>query len=145
GARADFVFSPDSSIRSDLVAHVHVHSAFIGPDADPIRVTVRLQGEPVARWSFVSHYTDAICALLLPLRLLRSAPHVRLSFEVENPQSPAEGPLREGRDVIGDDLIRALGIKVQSIAFAGTDLVRYSWGDTVSFLPEGTGLQYMDH
>jgi hypothetical protein len=107
-------------------------------------VTARLEGETLARWRFPSHYTDAICGLLLPFRLLAGAPYARLSFEVENPQSPAEEPLREGRDVIGDDLIRELGIKIQTIALAGTDVLRYSWGDTISFLPEGSGLRYLE-
>src|SRR6516162_1364448 len=144
GTRADLLLFPDSSIHGDLVARVHVHSAFIGPDGDPVRVTARLQGETLARWSFPSHYTDAICGLLLPSRLLTGAPYARLSFEVENPQSPAEELLREGRDVIGDDLIRELGIKIQSVALAGTDVLRYSWGDTVSFLPEGSGLWHLE-
>jgi hypothetical protein len=145
GARADILFRADASIHGDLVARVHVSSAFIGPDGDPVRVNAQLQGETLERLVFSSQHTDSTFNLLLPFRLLSGAQPVRLSFLVENPQSPAEGPLREGRAVMGEDLIKELGIKVHSITFTATDRLRYSLGDTISFRSGRGGLFYTDH
>jgi hypothetical protein len=46
---------------------------------------------------------------------------------------------------MGEDLIKELGIKVQSITFTGTDRLRYSLGDTISFRSGRGDLFYTDH
>jgi hypothetical protein len=62
---------------------------------------------------------------------------------VENPQSAERAAKAEGQRVIGEDP-REMGIKIQRVAFASKDRLRYSLGTTLDFTETGEGGNHTD-
>jgi len=143
GKTAEILLASNASVQTDIVAQINVTEAFLGLEGNPIRVTVRLAGEPLARWSCQSRYGQSTFKVVLPYRLLSSTDISILAFEIENPQLPSLEALKEGRQLIGEDP-RELGIKIQSITFGGIDQLIYTVGNQISFLAGGDGMNYVD-
>jgi hypothetical protein len=137
GHRAAFVFQPPPA-DDDVVVSVRVNEAFIGPEGDPIRVEVLLDGVRLARWSFFSRYEPVEAKATIPAALLSGKAVCRLEFHVENPQSAALVARAQGQQVIGDDP-RLLGFKVQRITFRSRQSLRYQPGQALDFTVRGTG------
>ena len=127
GYRAALLFAPPPSGEEDLLAFVRVNEVFIGPEGDPMRVEVLLDGEPLTRWTLFSRYEITVCKVIMPARLMAGKTACRLEFHVENPQSTERAARAEGEQVIGEDP-RELGIKIQRVEFASKDRLRYSLG-----------------
>ena len=143
GYRAALLFAPPRSRDKDLLAFVRVSEAFIGPEGDPMRVEVLLDGEPLTRWTLFSRYEITVCKVILPARLMAGKTTCRLEFHIENPQSAEQAAKAQGRQVIGEDP-RELGIKIQRVEFASTDHLRYSLGKTLDFTENGEGANHTD-
>jgi hypothetical protein len=143
GYRAALVFAPPPTCEKDLLAFVRVNEVFIGPEGDPMRVEVLLDGEPLTRWTLFSRCEITVCKVILPARLMAGKEVCRLEFHVENPQSTGRAAKARGEQVIGEDP-RELGIKVQRIEFASKDRLRYSLGTTLDFTENGEGADHAD-
>ena len=143
GSRAALVFAPPPSCERDLLAFVRVNEVFIGPEGDPIRVEVLLDGEPLTRWTLFSRYEITVCKVIMPARPIAGKTACRLEFHVENPQSTERAAKARGEPVIGEDP-RELGIKVQRIEFASKDRLRYSLGKKLDFTENGEGADHTD-
>jgi hypothetical protein len=143
GYRAALVFAPPPSCEKDLLAFVRVNEVFIGPEGDPIRVEVLLDGEPLTRWTLFSRYEITVCKVIMPARLMAGKKTCRLEFHVENPQSTQRAAEARGEQVIGEDP-RELGIKIQRIEFASKDRLRYSLGKALDFTANGEGADHAD-
>ncbi len=143
GCRAALVFAPPPSCEKDLLAFVRVNEVFIGPEGDPIRVEVLLDGETLTRWTLFSRYEITVCKVIMPARLMAGRTACRLEFHVENPQSTQRAAEARGEQVIGEDP-RELGIKIQRIEFASKDRLRYSLGKALDFTENGEGADHAD-
>jgi len=115
GDRATFVFQPPETTEEAIVS-VRVNEAFLGPEGDPVRVEVLLDGVRLAHWEFLSRYEPVEVTAAIPAGLLAGKAECRLEFYVENPQSTARAAQAQGQMVIGDDP-RMLGFKVQRVVF----------------------------
>jgi hypothetical protein len=143
GCRAALVFAPPPSGEEDLLAFVRVREAFIGPEGDPIRVEVLLDGEPLTRWTLLSRFDIAVCKVIMPARLMAGKTTCRLEFHIENPQSAQRAAKARGEQVVGDDP-RELGIEIQRIEFASKNRLRYSIGKALDFTENGEGADHTD-
>jgi hypothetical protein len=143
GYRAALLFAPTPSCDKDLLAFVRVNEVFIGPEGDPMRVEVLLDGEPLTRWTLFSRYEITVCKAILPARLMAGKTACRLEFHVENPQSTERAARAQGQQVIGEDP-RELGIKIQRVEFASKDRWRYSLGEKLDFTENGEGADHTD-
>ena len=143
GYRAALLFAPPPSCEKDLLAFVRVNEVFIGPEGDPMRVEVLLDGEPLTRWTLFSRYEITVCKVIMPARLMAGKTVCRLEFHVENPQSTERAAKARGQQVIGEDP-RELGIKIQRVEFASKDRLRYSLGKTLDFTENGEGADHTD-
>ncbi|MGA2198157.1 MAG: hypothetical protein ABSH40_23020, partial [Bryobacteraceae bacterium] len=143
GYRAALLFAPTPSCDKDLLAFVRVHEVFIGPEGDPMRVEVLLDGEPLTRWTLFSRYEITVCKAILPARLMAGKTACRLEFHVENPQSTERAARAQGQQVIGEDP-RELGIEIQRVEFASKDRLRYSLGEKLDFTENGEGADHTD-
>ncbi len=137
GERATFVFQPPAA-EDDSIVSVRVNETFVGPEGDPIRVEVLLDGVHLAHWSFFSRYELVDAKATIPAALLAGKSVCRLEFHVENPQSAARAAKALGQQVIGDDP-RMLGFKVQRLAFHSRERLRYNPGETLEFTARATG------
>ncbi len=140
GDRAVFVFQPPPAAGNLLVC-VRVNEVFLGPEGDPMRVEVLLDGARLAHWSFYSRYEMVDARAAIPAALLAGKPVCRLEFHVETPQSAARVAVSQGVQVIGDDP-RMLGFKVQRIIFLSGERRLYNPGQTLDFTAGGTGAMY---
>jgi hypothetical protein len=138
GYRAALLFAPPSG-EKDLVACVRVNEVFIGPEGDPMRVEVLLDGEPITRWTLLSRYDITDHKAILPARLMAGKTVCRLEFHVENPQSTQRAAEARGEQLIGQDP-RELGIKIQRVEFASKDRMRYSLGKTIDLTDGGNSI-----
>ncbi len=128
GSRCSIVFSPSPSVNDDLLVCVNVTEALLGMDAEPIRVQVIFEGKSLVRWEAATPYGLTTFKALLPVRLMAGKQVCRLTFHIENPQSPR---LSE----IGEDP-RELGVKIQRIAFTVPEL-ETSLGQQIDFTKAG--------
>jgi hypothetical protein len=138
GYRAALLFAPPSG-EKDLVACVRVNEVFIGPEGDPMRVEVLLDGEPLTRWTLLSRYDITDHKAILPARLMAGKTVCRLEFHVENPQSTQRAAEARGEQLIGEDP-RELGIKIQRVEFVSKDRLRYSLGKTLDLTDGGNSI-----
>jgi hypothetical protein len=143
GYRAALLFAPPPSCDKDLLAFVRVNEVFIGPEGDPMRVEVLLDGEPIARWTLFPRYEITVCKVIMPARLMAGKAACRLQFHVENPQSTEREAKARGEQVISEDP-RELGIRVQRVEFVSPDRLRYSLGTTLDFTENGAGADHAD-
>jgi hypothetical protein len=143
GYRAALVFAPPPSCDKDLLAFVRVNEVFIGPEEDPMRVEVLLDGEPLTRWTLFSRYEITLCKVIMPARLMAGKTACRLEFHVENPQSTERAAKARGEQVVGEDP-RELGIKIQRIEFASKDRLRYILNTPLDFTENGGGADHAD-
>ena len=139
GYRAALLFAPPPSGEEDVVAFVRVNEVFIGPEGDPMRVEVLLDGEPLTRWTLLSRYDITDHKAILPARLMAGRTVCRLEFHVENPQSTQRAAEARGEQLIGEDP-RELGIKIQRVEFAPKDRLRYSLGKTIDLTDGGNSI-----
>ena len=142
GYRAALLFAPPPSCEEDLLAFVRVNEVFIGPEGDPMRVEILLDGEPLTRWTLFSRYDITVCKVIMPARLMAGKTVCRLEFHVENPQSTQRAARAQGQPVIGEDT-RELGIKIQRVDFASRDLLRYSLGKTLDLTDGGNSIAFI--
>ena len=138
GYRAALLFAPPSG-EKDVVAFVRVNEVFIGPEGDPMRVEVLLDGEPLTRWTLLSRYDITDHKAILPARLMAGRTVCRLEFHVENPQSTERAAEARGEQLIGEDP-RELGIKIQRVEFASKDRLRYPLGKTIDLTDGGNSI-----
>uniref|UniRef100_Q02BK0 Uncharacterized protein n=1 Tax=Solibacter usitatus (strain Ellin6076) TaxID=234267 RepID=Q02BK0_SOLUE len=143
GDRAVLLFRPPSPVEGDVVACVTVNEALIGPEGDPIRVEVSLDGVPLANWSFFSRYEVVDAKVTIPAASLAGKEVCCLEFHVRNPQSAARLAKARGEQVFGDDP-RALGFKVHRIVFRSYQRLRYRPGQILDFTAAGTGAVHTD-
>jgi hypothetical protein len=143
GYRAALLFAPPPSCEEDLLALVRVNEVFIGPEGDPVRVEVLLDGESLTHWTLFSRYDIAVCKAILPARLMAGKTVCRLEFHVENPQSTRRAAEARGERVVGEDP-RELGIRIQRVEFASKDRLRYSLGKALDFTENGEGADRTD-
>ncbi|HEY1496638.1 MAG TPA: hypothetical protein VGF49_18920 [Candidatus Solibacter sp.] len=137
GERAVLVFRPPSAFDGDLIAWIRVNETLIGPEGDPIRVEVALDGVVLAHWSLFSRYELVHAKVVIPAAALAGKEICRLEFRVENPQSAARLVKAGGDYVVGDDP-RMLGFKVHSIVFRSYAQLRYQPGEILDFTSAGT-------
>jgi hypothetical protein len=137
GDRALVVFQPPQA-AGDAIVTVRVNEVFIGPEGEPVRVEVLLDGVRLARWSFFSRYEPVDARAAIPAALLAGKAVCRLEFHIENPQSTARAARALGQFVVGDDP-RMLGFKVQRLVFQSRDRLRYSPGQALEFTTGGAG------
>jgi len=137
GDRAVLLFQPPRPWQNTIVS-VHVNEAFIGPEGDPIRVGVLLDGVRLAHWSFFARHEPVDAKVTLPAALVTGKAVCRLEFHVENPQSAARAARARGLQVVDDDP-RMLGIKVQRIDIHSLDRLRYSPGEALDMTARGSG------
>jgi hypothetical protein len=143
GDRVAFLFRPPSPVDGDVVACVTVNEALIGPEGDPIRVEVLMDGVHLANWNFFSRYEVVDAKVTIPAACLAGKEVCRLEFHVRNPQSAARLAKARGEQVFGDDP-RALGFKVHRIVFRSYQRLRYRPGQTLDFTTAGTGAVHTD-
>jgi hypothetical protein len=141
GYRAALLFAPPPAFEEDLLAFVRVNEIFIGPEGDPMRVEVLLDGEPLTRWTLPSRYDITDCKAILPARLMAGKTACRLEFHVENPQSTQRAAEARGEQLVGEDP-RELGIKIQRVEFASKDRLRYSLGKTIDLTGGGNSIAF---
>jgi hypothetical protein len=141
GYRAAILFAPPPSVEGDLVAYVRVNEAFLGPEEEPIRLRVLLDGEFLTHWTVYMRYQVTVCKVQLPAQLLANKKICRLEFQVENPQSPQQAAIAGGERIVNDDP-RELGVKVQTITFRGTERLQYSPRETLDFTENGKGADH---
>jgi hypothetical protein len=141
GYRAALLFAPPPAFEEDLLAFVRVNEVFIGPEGDPMRVEVLLDGEPLTRWTLPSRYDITDCKAILPARLMAGKTACRLEFHVENPQSTQRAAEARGEQLVGEDP-RELGIKIQRVEFASKDRLRYSLGKTIDLTGGGNSIAF---
>ena len=139
GYCAALLFAPPPSCEEDLLALVRVNEVFIGPEGDPVRVEVLLDGESLTHWTLFSRYDIAVCKAILPARLMAGKTVCRLEFHVENPQSTQRAAEARGEQLIGEDP-RELGIKIQRVEFVSKDRLRYSLGKTLDLTDGGNSI-----
>jgi hypothetical protein len=140
GCRAALVFAPPSGAE-DLLVFVRVNEVFIGPEGDPMRIEVLLDGEPLTHWTLFSRYEITVCKVIMPARLTAGKTACRLEFHVENPQSTQRAAKAQGQQVIGEDP-RELGIKIQRVEFASKDRLLYSLDKKLDFTENGEGADH---
>jgi hypothetical protein len=137
GDRAIVLFQPPQT-AGDAIVSVRVYEAFIGPEGEPIRVEVLLDGVRLAHWSFFAPREPVDARATIPAALLAGKAVCQLEFHVENPQSAARAAQARGQRVVDDDP-RMLGFKVQRIVFHSPDRLRYLPGQTLEFTTGGAG------
>ncbi len=144
GHRADLLLPFDPATTTDLLAEVETTEAFVGPLCGQIRVRVRFEGEPLARWVFGARYGTYAPTLLLPQRLIAGKGTCRLTVEIENPQSTARVAEVTGEGgMIGEDP-RELGVKIQRVTIHGIERARYRLGSRADFTAGGNGARLME-
>lgn len=87
GHRANLILAPfNLPSGSGAVLHARVRP-MIGPQAVPLRVSMQVEGIPVAHWSLDRPQgTDLSCKV--PAELIASGSPLRLGFSIESPRSP---------------------------------------------------------
>jgi hypothetical protein len=141
GSRASILFSPPFP-DEDLLAYVRIVEAYTGPGLEPIRIRVLFEGEPVAHWTLGIRYAVSNFRVMLPGRMIARKRICRLTFHIENPQSPQIHAPWSGHDPGADP--RELGVKVQRVTFAAMDRLNYQVGESVDFRDAGAGAMHLD-
>jgi hypothetical protein len=143
GSCAAVVFRPPPPEEGGMVLKVLVNEVFIGPEEEPIRVAVLLDGARLNGWQFFSRYELVNARAIVQPSMLAGKDVCRLEFHVENPVSTARAARAAGRQVIGDDP-GMLGFRVQRIEFASTGELKYEPGTTLRFTADGEGGRHTD-
>jgi hypothetical protein len=143
GDRANILFRPPASYEGDLIVCVRITEALLSLEGDPIRVQVLFEDEPLGRWLVPSRFGIRTFKTVLPAHLMAGKPVCRLTFHIENPQSTQLQAAIRGEQTIGEDP-RQLGVKIQSIAFNGTDQLMYSPDSQIEFTDKGRGMFHIN-
>jgi len=141
GYKVAILFVPPKSLEDDLVAYVRINEAFPGLDDEPIRMRVFFEDEFLTNWAVYTRFEVIVCKAQLPARLMAGKTSCKLEIHVENPQSPQKLAEARGERIVNEDP-RELGVKVQTVTFLGTDQLKHSLGETLSFVEGGKGTDH---
>jgi hypothetical protein len=143
GTDAHLVLGVPPDLQEDLVAQVRVTEAFVGLGGDPIRLQVKLNDVLLARWEYYTRFLIAPRRVVLPKQMLTQSPECRLTFHVENPQSPIHHRNQAGEQFIGEDPSE-LGVRIQQISFMRPAELVYILGEEIDFRKGGRGMFHLE-
>ena len=142
GDTAAILFAPPDAAE-DLIAHIRVTEARLGPQGDAVRVCASFEGETLARWRLWTPRGVTVCKLLLPARLMANRSVCRIQLRVENPPEAPRVAEIPGLNSDGNACSERR-FKVQAVSFTTTAPWRYSLGETLDFTRGGSGVPHTD-